>query len=85
VKKLNYNRPSFRSPGKTYESIDGSDLPREFWGSRPFRKGPSKTELRREADEAFRQFTSRKLVRDGRQSDRQGRAHAIGKQQENGK
>jgi hypothetical protein len=61
--KMNHHRPSFRNPGKSYESIDGSDLPREFWGSGPFRKGPSKAALRREADEAFRQFKQRKVAK----------------------
>jgi hypothetical protein len=54
--KMNHSRPSFRSPGKVYESINGSDLPREFWGNPRSGKHTSKAELRREADEAKRDF-----------------------------
>lgn len=62
MKQLNHSRPSFRSPGKAYESINGSDLPREFWGSPGFRKRTSKAELRREGIEAFEQFRSRLIA-----------------------
>jgi hypothetical protein len=56
---MNYNRPSFRDSSRAYESIDGSDLPREFWGTPRFSRRRSKAELRHEADEAFREFKKR--------------------------
>jgi hypothetical protein len=61
MSKMNYNRPSFRDPSRVYESIDGSDIPEEFRrGTRRYAKWKSKAELRREADEAWREFNLKK-------------------------
>jgi hypothetical protein len=54
MSKMNHHRPRFRSLSKTYESIDGSDVPTEFRNTPRFRK--SKAELRMEAEEALRRF-----------------------------
>lgn len=52
--KMNYSRPTFRMPGRVYESINGAALPEEF-RSKP-REKKSKAELRHEAAEAKREF-----------------------------
>lgn len=62
MSKMDYSRPSFRSPNRAYESNNGSDLPREFWGNPRFKKHTPKAELRRDAEEACRQFKPRKLA-----------------------
>jgi hypothetical protein len=54
MSKMNHHRPRFRNSSKTYESIDGSDVPAEFRNTPRLRK--SKAELRIEAEEAVRKF-----------------------------
>jgi hypothetical protein len=54
----NWDRPSFKTRGRTTESISGSDVPAEF-RTTPRLPRP-KAALRREAEKALRDFMAKK-------------------------
>lgn len=57
----NWDRPSFRTRGRTTESITGSDMPSEF-RTTPRMPRP-KADLRREAEQAVRAFIEQQAVK----------------------
>lgn len=55
--RRDWDRPSFKTRGRTTESISGSDIPSEF---RTIPQIPRpKVDMRREAEEALRDFMKR--------------------------
>lgn len=55
--KRDWDRPSFKTGGRTTESISGSDVPSEFRTIPPLPR--PKTDMRREAEAAMRDFMQR--------------------------
>jgi hypothetical protein len=60
MSKRTFDRPSFRTRGRTTESISGADVPSEFRTIPPMRR--PKADQRREAEAALREFMSKKLA-----------------------
>jgi hypothetical protein len=56
--KRDFERPSFRTRGKSTESITGSDVPPEFRTLPPMPR--PKAALRREAEKALREFIAKR-------------------------
>jgi hypothetical protein len=57
--KRNFDRPSFRTRGRSTESITGGDVPQEF-RTTPRSLPQPKADLRREAEKALLEFKAKK-------------------------